>query len=187
MMTTNENYNMADMGIAERLKSAILNKGTYEEISEMTGISVSTLVRISSGKTEPKLSDIIKISNVTERSMDWICYGDAESQKEKAEDTFVAAADGYDEATSEAHRYIIWNLRTLNREDIQAIYRQVAALSSYRYTMRQQSRDIAKIGLYDAIKTENTTKKEEISRALMEEYGLPEHEITELTNKISKK
>ncbi|EEV0932929.1 helix-turn-helix transcriptional regulator, partial [Escherichia coli] len=50
---------------AKRIKNAILNASTYEEVSNKTGISVSTLVRISSGKTEPKFSDIIRIARVT--------------------------------------------------------------------------------------------------------------------------
>ncbi|EDK4789787.1 XRE family transcriptional regulator, partial [Salmonella enterica] len=44
---------------AERIKNVILENSTYEELAEKTGISVSTLVRIASGKTEPKFSDII--------------------------------------------------------------------------------------------------------------------------------
>ncbi|EHG1911016.1 helix-turn-helix transcriptional regulator, partial [Salmonella enterica subsp. enterica serovar Enteritidis] len=47
---------------AERIKNVILENSTYEELAEKTGISVSTLVRIASGKTEPKFSDIIKIA-----------------------------------------------------------------------------------------------------------------------------
>lgn len=183
MMTKNENNNMADMGIAERLKSAILNKGTYEEMSEMTGISVSTLVRISSGKTEPKLSDIIKISNVTERSMDWICYGEAMDQKQHADDTFVAAADGTDYETNEAHRYVIWNLRTLDKQDIQSIAKQVKALSSYRFTFRQQAKELAVASLIRAIANEEKEKFEKVKEELIKDFGTTNEEIESIIKK----
>ncbi|HAV1390230.1 TPA: helix-turn-helix transcriptional regulator [Vibrio parahaemolyticus] len=126
---------MLDPKQAQRLKSAVLSRGTYEEISELIGISVSTLVRICAGKTDPKFRDIMKISNITGKSMDWICYGDAINQKQHADDTFLAA-NGTDYETNEAHRYVIWNLDTLDKQDIQAIATQVKALSRYRFKFR---------------------------------------------------
>lgn len=178
---------MADAARAERIKKCVLSKGTYEEISEKTGIGVRTLVRIATGKSEPKFSDIIEISNVTEVSIEWLAYGDSQTQKEKSDETFVAAADGTDEQTNRAHSYVIWNLRTLNKEDIQAIARQVAALSSYRYTMRQQAQDIERLALNRAIKNANNDEKDAISKALMEEYGVSKSELDEMISKASKK
>ncbi|HHY0813580.1 TPA: helix-turn-helix domain-containing protein, partial [Klebsiella pneumoniae] len=61
----NEHEVMADKQRAERIKKVILEHSTYEELAEKTGISVSTLVRIASGKTEPKFSDIIQIAKIT--------------------------------------------------------------------------------------------------------------------------
>ncbi|PKF48659.1 helix-turn-helix domain-containing protein [Enterovibrio nigricans] len=51
---------------AEQFKRAILRKGaTYEIISDITGISSRTLKRIASGETDPRFSDVIKISEAT--------------------------------------------------------------------------------------------------------------------------
>ncbi|MCR9692910.1 helix-turn-helix domain-containing protein [Vibrio parahaemolyticus] len=176
---------MADAERAERIKRSILSTGTYEKISEKTGIGVRTLVRIATGKSEPKFSDVIKISNVTLDSVEWLAYGDSIDQNEKSEKTFVVAADGTDEKTNKAHKYIIWNLRTLNKEDIQAIYRQVAALSSYRYTIRQQTEDIEKAALKQAVKDGNNAQKESITRSLVENYGIPKSEIDEIMSKAN--
>ena len=69
---------MPDIKRAERIKSAILEGHTYEGLSEKTGISVSTLTRITANKTEPKLADIVKICDVTGFSLNWITYGTSE-------------------------------------------------------------------------------------------------------------
>lgn len=61
---------------AERFHAAIKENGGYEEISNKTGISVSTLVRIAKGKTEPKLKDAVSISEVTNTSLNYIVYGE---------------------------------------------------------------------------------------------------------------
>jgi transcriptional regulator with XRE-family HTH domain len=64
---------------AERLHSAIKEHGGYDEISHITGISVSTLVRIAKGKTEPKLRDVVAISEATNTSLNYIVYGKKET------------------------------------------------------------------------------------------------------------
>lgn len=69
---------------AERIKNVILENSTYEELAEKTGISVSTLVRIASGKTEPKFSDIIKIAMVTGVDLNELAHGDIVNIKEDA-------------------------------------------------------------------------------------------------------
>lgn len=60
----------------ERFHSAIKENGGYEEISKKTGISVSTLVRIAKGKTEPKLKDAIAICEATNTKLNYIVYGE---------------------------------------------------------------------------------------------------------------
>lgn len=61
---------------AKRIKKVILEHSTYEELAEKTGISVRTLVRIASGKTEPKFSDIIKIAMVTGVDLNELAHGE---------------------------------------------------------------------------------------------------------------
>lgn len=62
--------------ISTRLKNAILQFGTYEKVSELTGISVSTLKRVSSGKVSPKFDDVVKVCAVTNTSLQEIAFGD---------------------------------------------------------------------------------------------------------------
>ncbi|HGS5694453.1 TPA: helix-turn-helix domain-containing protein [Vibrio cholerae] len=69
-------FDINEQNIATRLKSVILQFGTYEKVSELTGISVSTLVRISSGKTSPKFDDVVKVCAVTNTSLQEIAFGD---------------------------------------------------------------------------------------------------------------
>lgn len=67
---------MVEKNIAIRLKNTILQYGTYEKVAELTGISVSTLTRISSGKTSPKFDDVMKICAITNTSLQEIAFGD---------------------------------------------------------------------------------------------------------------
>ncbi|GDD56642.1 Uncharacterised protein [Escherichia coli] len=99
---------------------------------------MSTLVRIASGKTEPKFSDIIQIAKITGADLNTLAYGYALDVKEEAtERKLITSADGYtDEETTNAHNFIVWNIRTLEKQDILALARQVSALSSYTYSTK---------------------------------------------------
>lgn len=129
---------MANKQRAERIKKVILEHSTYEEISEKTGISVSTLARMAAGKTEPKFCDIIEIAKITGKDLNTLAYGYAIDIKEEAtERKLITSADGCcDEETTNAHNFIIWNIRTLEKQDILALARQVSALSSYAYSSK---------------------------------------------------
>ncbi|EMD1174378.1 helix-turn-helix transcriptional regulator [Vibrio harveyi] len=63
------------ISIAARIQHAISSNGGYQKISDSTGISVSTLVRMATGKTSPKLTDIIEISLVCNCSLNYIAHG----------------------------------------------------------------------------------------------------------------
>ncbi|MGR6834079.1 hypothetical protein [Aliivibrio wodanis] len=73
--------------IAERLKKAILERGGYEKISELTNLSVSTLKRCANGQTEPKFSTVAKISGATRKNIGFIAYGIGD------EDSIISAGD----------------------------------------------------------------------------------------------
>ncbi|EKY4937552.1 helix-turn-helix transcriptional regulator, partial [Salmonella enterica] len=111
---------------AERIKKAILNTSTYEDISDKTGISVSTLVRISSGKTEPKFSDIIQIAKVTGVDINEIAHGTVIDIKKDA----VVENNSEDSDVVDAHNFIIWNLSSLDKKDILSMSRLVYALAT---------------------------------------------------------
>ncbi|EFX0394923.1 helix-turn-helix domain-containing protein [Escherichia coli] len=113
---------------AERIKKAILNTSTYEDISDKTGISVSTLVRISSGKTEPKFSDIIQIAKVTGVDINEIAYGTVIDIKKDA----VVEKNSEDSDVVDAHNFIIWNLSSLDKKDILSMSRLVYALATLK-------------------------------------------------------
>ncbi|ECI7833161.1 XRE family transcriptional regulator [Salmonella enterica subsp. enterica] len=113
---------------AKRIKNAILNASTYEEVSNKTGISVSTLVRISSGKTEPKFSDIIRIARVTGVDLNELAHGDIINIKE---DAMLKNDEGNDEVV-DAHNFIVWNISSLDKKDILSISRMVYAFSTLK-------------------------------------------------------
>ncbi|HDB9562912.1 TPA: helix-turn-helix transcriptional regulator [Escherichia coli] len=113
---------------AKRIKNAILNASTYEEVSNKTGISVSTLVRISSGKTEPKFSDIIRIARVTGVDLNELAHGDIINIKK---DAMLKNDEGNDEVV-DAHNFIVWNISSLDKKDIFSISRMVYAFSTLK-------------------------------------------------------
>ena len=59
----------------ERIRLAIIDNGGYEYVSEITGISVSTLKRIAAGKTQPKFIDVVDISEATRTPLMVLAYG----------------------------------------------------------------------------------------------------------------
>ncbi|EEZ7280782.1 helix-turn-helix transcriptional regulator [Escherichia coli] len=113
---------------AERIKNVILENSTYEELAEKTGISVSTLVRIASGKTEPKFSDIIKIAMVTGVDLNELAHGDIVNIKEDA----MLKNDEQNDEVVKAHNFIVWNISSLDKKDILSISRMVYALSTLK-------------------------------------------------------
>ncbi len=113
---------------AERIKNVILENSTYEELAEKTGISVSTLVRIASGKTEPKFSDIIKIAMVTGVDLNELAHGDIVNIKEDA----MLKNDEQNDEVVKAHNFIVWNISSLDKKDILSISRIVYALSNLK-------------------------------------------------------
>ena len=113
---------------AERIKNVILENSTYEELAEKTGISVSTLVRIASGKTEPKFSDIIKIAMVTGVDLNELAHGDIVNIKEDA----MLKNDKQNDEVVKAHNFIVWNISSLDKKDILYISRIVYALSTLK-------------------------------------------------------
>lgn len=60
--------------VSERLKSIIKEHGGYDKVSEKIGINRQTLIRIATGKTDPKLSQVIKIAELSQYSLDELIY-----------------------------------------------------------------------------------------------------------------
>lgn len=77
---------------AEQFKRAILRKGaTYDIISDITGISSRTLKRIASGETDPRFSDVIKISEATGVDIYQLACSDVEMNKYAIKDPHIGS------------------------------------------------------------------------------------------------
>ncbi|TCW21824.1 helix-turn-helix transcriptional regulator [Vibrio crassostreae] len=72
---------MLDSGIAARIKEAIKEAGGYKVISENTGLNIRTLTRITSGETDPKLSNFLSISQATGTSLNYLAFGTSTEQE----------------------------------------------------------------------------------------------------------
>lgn len=183
-MAENEHQYMADKSRAERFKAAILTTGTYEEVAEKSNVSVSTLVRIASGKTDPKLSDAVSIAKVTGQNLNDLVYGESRELQVEAIKSYVTALNGSDEATDEAYRSIIWKLNSLYKEDIQAINVQIQALSEYRHKQRTTDRASLKQSYIKAlIESERhdamRVVANELKKELVENYAFTSEELSE--------
>lgn len=185
-MSNSGHETMADKKRAERIKKAILKHGTYEEFAEKTGISISTLVRITSAKTEPKFTDVMKIAEVSGTDLYYIAYDDPEQvQRDNTEERLIVSADGYsDRETTNAHYFIIWNLKLLDKQDILAIQRQVSALSSYSYNSRLRRAEMDQDTLISlAASHGNQHLYEKMLKEQKDIHGKSQKEIEELRDK----
>lgn len=90
------------------------------------------LVSVDTGR------QLATIDSITGADLNTLAYGYALDVKEEAtERKLITSADGCtDEETTNAHNFIVWNIRTLEKQDILALARQVSALSSYTYSTK---------------------------------------------------
>lgn len=94
----------------ERLRE-VLSSDSYENISNLSGVSVRTLVRINKNKTDPKFSHLIRICAATGFDIKWVAFGDLEHQK-TSEEEFCK----YDDQV-----YLLKNICRLNEAQTSAI------------------------------------------------------------------
>ncbi|MFL7017226.1 helix-turn-helix domain-containing protein [Vibrio cyclitrophicus] len=186
MMNDSRDTVMADQVRAERIKKILLKNGTYEEMAERTKIGSRTLLRIATGKTEPKFSDIIEIAKVTGTSVDWIAFGDEWHAKTVASDPTKIMH--FDEEASDSHYYTIWNLRKLTRSQINAIAEQVRALDTWNYSRAdfKIKTELNGWNLLKAIGNGDPDGSLKIIKSLRDDYGLNDNEIISLAKKDGK-
>lgn len=122
---------MIDIRRANRIKKVILAKFTYEQMEEASGINIGTLKRICGGQRDVKLCELEKIAETTQQDPAVLAFGNDVQFKIKAETT---GRELFNDETESAYRFIIHNIKSLKVEDIQAIGRQVAALSALNYS-----------------------------------------------------
>jgi DNA-binding XRE family transcriptional regulator len=66
---------MIDLDVAEKLKAIIKERGGYDKVSEITGINRQTLIRICTGKTDPKFSNVVDIISLSSITLDELVHG----------------------------------------------------------------------------------------------------------------
>lgn len=65
-----------ECSVSERLRTVILTNGGYEKMSHLTGINSRTLKRAALGDTDPKLSIVVAISEVSGVSLSELVLGE---------------------------------------------------------------------------------------------------------------
>jgi transcriptional regulator with XRE-family HTH domain len=91
--------------ISNRIKNIIKAHGGYDNVSEVTGINRQALIRIATGKTDPKLSYVIKLTELANMTVDELIHGEfADALK------VLTEADRQRESSS-ATRDLIFNIR----------------------------------------------------------------------------
>ncbi|MFP1883472.1 helix-turn-helix domain-containing protein [Lonsdalea quercina] len=108
--------------VAMRIKDIILEYGTYKMVSQRTGISQSTLVRIAAGRTEPRFCDVISLCKLTNSNIESLAYG---SGFRRYEDTKFGGSDEIDKAIDN----IMWNLNKLDESDVLLFSKIITALN----------------------------------------------------------
>lgn len=104
-----------DLQRAERIKKAILGKFTYERMEELSGINIGTLKRVANAQRDPKISELEKIAEITQTDIFELIFGSTSGDIYDSSKKFFETRTK--EAAQAAH-FIIYNLRTLDDEDI---------------------------------------------------------------------
>ncbi|EOS96951.1 hypothetical protein LU631_14820 [Erwinia tracheiphila] len=116
-----------DLQRAERIKKAILGKFTYERMEELSGINIGTLKRIANAQRDAKISELEKIAEITQTDIFELIFGSSNSDIYDSSKRFFETRSK--DAAQAAH-FIIYNLRTLDDEDILCLGRVSSALQT---------------------------------------------------------
>ncbi|HAW2552904.1 TPA: hypothetical protein JLQ01_004678 [Escherichia coli] len=125
-----------DLKRAGRIKKAILGKFTYERMEELSGINIGTLKRISNAQRDAKINELEKIAEITQTDIFELIFGSDiddiyDSSKRFFETSCVDAA--------QAALSVIYNLRTLNDDDILCLAKVSNALQTANYFKNKES------------------------------------------------
>lgn len=66
---------MPNIEISERIKAVIRKQGGYDAVSKITNINRQALIRIATGKSEPKFNQMISISETCDISLEELAHG----------------------------------------------------------------------------------------------------------------
>lgn len=116
---------MSSRDRADRYKAAILKRG-YENMASITGISKATLVRIASGKTEPKISQVAVIAAASDTCIEMLYFGYISDQVRSLINSDINSVDGISIRNETLN--IILGLEQLPAEDVRFIEKNVFAL-----------------------------------------------------------
>ncbi|EPU3916941.1 hypothetical protein ACVWV7_001014 [Aeromonas hydrophila] len=68
--------NNVDMERAGRIRKAIVDSSTYEKTESATGINITTLKRIASGKRDVYTKELEAIAAVTKTDVEYLMFGE---------------------------------------------------------------------------------------------------------------
>lgn len=132
---------MTDLQRAERIKTAITTHSTYERIEEITGVNITTLKRIASGKRDVYASELEKIAEATQESPVYLMFGEDKDMVKKGKLMF----DGRRNKVAEAAMFSLYNIRTLKDDEIIVIAKLIAGLQAMRVSERFFLKDLEKL------------------------------------------
>lgn len=168
------------MALKDVIKAARLKKNLkQEEAAEMVGVTVQTYSKWENGKTEPKASQISKMSTILGISTDEICNGELSQKLDLIE---------FMKIVSEVSRTINdFELKMAIWESIDNDYKFIDNLRKYsstpdRYLLQEENPDPATL-IYDAEKIKDPDYYDENIEALkgFEEQQAEEEFLTSLT------
>ncbi len=123
------NNAMPDTKRAERIKNAILNTCTYEKFEELSQINIGTLRRITGGKRDIYIDELIKVSELTSSDPIYLAFGNEDDAKEMLGNYHMEESENKNFRTAEAIHTVAYNFRVLDEHDKKMIARLVMSLA----------------------------------------------------------
>ena len=132
---------MIDLARAQRIKDAIINHSTYERVEYITGINITTLKRIASGKRDAYAGELESIAEATQTSAVYLMFGEEKDMLKKGKLKF----DGRKNKVAEAAMFCFYNIRTLQDDEIIVIAKLIAGLQAMNVSQRFFMKDLEQI------------------------------------------
>ena len=130
---------MIDLARAQRIKDAIINHSTYERVEYITGINITTLKRIASGKRDAYAGELASIAQATQKSDVYLMFRADMLKKGKLR------FDGRKNKVAEAAMFCFYKIRTLQDDEIIVIATLIAGLQSMNVSQRFFMKDLEQI------------------------------------------
>lgn len=132
---------MIDLARAQRIKDAIIHHSTYERVEYITGINITTLKRIASGKRDAYAGELESIAEATQTSAVHLMFGGEKDMLRKGKLHF----DGRQDKVAEAAMFCFYNIRTLQDDEIIVIAKLIAGLQAMNVSQRFFLKDLEQV------------------------------------------